>query len=121
MGGACKGGSFDTLDPATETAIAQVAAGTREDIDWAVPAARVAFDDGGWPELSGKVRAGYLRRIASLIRDKQQMLAELEVRDNGKSLPEAQWDIDDTAYCFDFYADLAEKLNEEREQEVTHL
>ncbi len=114
-----KGGSFDTLDPATETAIAQVAAGTREDIDRAVQAARAAFDDGGWPELSGKARAGYLRRIASLIRDKQQMLAELEVRDNGKPLPEALWDIGDTAYCFDFYADLAEKLDEEREQGIT--
>lgn len=113
-----RGGSFDTLDPATETAIAQVAAATQEDVDRAVQAARVAFDDGDWPELSGQARAGYLRRIASLIRDKQQMLAELEVRDNGKPLPEALWDIGDTAYCFDFYADLAEKLDEEREQGV---
>jgi len=113
-----RGGSFDTLDPATETAIAQVAASTQEDVDRAVQAARVAFDHGGWPELSGQARASYLRRIASLIRDKQQMLAELEVRDNGKPLPEALWDIGDTAYCFDFYADLAEKLDEEREQGV---
>ena len=114
-----RGGSFDTIDPATEVAIAQVAAATREDVDLAVQAARRAFDDGGWPLLSGKQRADYLRRIASLIRDKQQTLAELEVRDNGKPLPEALWDIGDTAYCFDFYADLAEKLDGEREQTVT--
>ena len=113
-----RGGSFDTIDPATEVAIAQVAAATREDVDLAVQAARRAFDDGGWPLLSGKQRADYLRRIASLIRDKQQTLAELEVRDNGKPLPEALWDIGDTAYCFDFYADLAEKLDGEREQTV---
>jgi len=113
-----RGGSFDTIDPATEVAIAQVAAGTREDVDLAVQAARRAFDNGGWPLLSGKQRADYLRRIASLIRDKQQTLAELEVRDNGKPLPEALWDIGDTAYCFDFYADLAEKLDGEREQAV---
>ena len=110
-----KGGSFDSIDPSNEVAIAQVAAATREDVDLAVQAARDAFDNGGWPELSGKVRAEYLRRIASLIRDKQQLLAELEVRDNGKPLPEALWDIGDTAYCFDFYADLAEKLDDDRE------
>ena len=111
-------GSFDTIDPANETAIAQVAAATAEDVDLAVQAARNAFDHGGWPELSGKVRAGYLRRIASLIRDRQQTLAELEVRDNGKPLPEALWDIGDTAYCFDFYADLAEQLDAQQEKAV---
>lgn len=113
-----RGGSFDTIDPANETAIAQVAAATAEDVDRAVQAARNAFDHGGWPELSGKARAGYLRRIASLIRDRQQTLAELEVRDNGKPLPEALWDIGDTAYCFDFYADLAEQLDAQQEKAV---
>ncbi|MGD8105216.1 aldehyde dehydrogenase family protein [Pantoea sp. FN0302] len=113
-----KGGSFDTIDPAHEVAIAQVAAATKEDVELAVQAARRAFDEGEWPSLSGKSRADYLRRIASLIRDKQQMLAELEVRDNGKPLPEALWDIGDAAGCFDFYADLAEKLDECQEETV---
>lgn len=113
-----RGGSFDTIDPSSEVAIAQVAAATKEDVDLAVRAARKAFDEGGWPELSGKQRADYLRRIAGLIRDKQQMLAELEVRDNGKPLPEALWDIGDTAYCFDFYAGLAEKIDDEQEKAV---
>lgn len=114
-----QGGSFDTIDPATEVAIAQVAAATKEDVELAVQAARHAFDHGSWPQLSGKQRATYLRRIAALIRDKQQMLAELEVRDNGKPLPEALWDIGDTAYCFDFYAELAEKLDDDQEKPVT--
>ena len=113
-----KGGSFATVDPASETEIARVAAATEEDVNLAVAAARRAFDDGEWPQLSGKARAVYLRRIAALIRDKQQKLAELEVRDNGKPLPEALWDIGDTAYCFDFYAGLAEKLDDQQEQAV---
>ena len=113
-----KGGSFATVDPASETEIARVAAATEEDVNLAVAAARRAFDDGEWPQLSGKARAVYLRRIAALIRDKQQRLAELEVRDNGKPLPEALWDIGDTAYCFDFYAGLAEKLDDQQEQAV---
>jgi betaine-aldehyde dehydrogenase len=114
-----KGGSFDTVDPSNEVAIAQIAAATKEDVYLAVQAARNAFDHSGWPELSGKKRAEYLRRIASLIRDKQQVLAELEVRDNGKPLPEALWDIGDTAFCFDFYADLAEQMDDDQEKAVT--
>lgn len=113
-----RGGTFETIDPATETVITHVAAGTAEDIDLAVKAARQAFDTGPWPRLTGAERAAVLRRIAQGIRDRQQALAELEVKDNGKPLPEAQWDIGDTAGCFEFYADQAERLDVEREKAV---
>jgi len=113
-----KGGTFDSIDPSSEAVITQVAAATAEDIDLAVKAARQAFDEGPWPQMSGAERAAVLRRIALGIRDRQQELAELEVRDNGKPLPEALWDIGDTAGCFDFYADLAEDLDGHREQSV---
>lgn len=113
-----KGGVFATLDPSNETLLAQVAAATAEDVDLAVKAARQAFDEGPWPQMSGAARAAVLRKIAQGIRDRQQELAELEVRDNGKPLPEALWDIGDTAGCFDFYADLAEDLDGHSEQPV---
>ena len=113
-----EGGTFETVDPSTETVIAQVAAATAQDIDRAVKAARKAFDEGPWPQMAGAERAAVLRRIAEGIRTRQQQLAELEVRDNGKPLPEALWDIGDTAGCFDFYADLAEELDEQREKPV---
>lgn len=113
-----KGGSFDTFDPSDETLLARVAAATAEDVDAAVRAARRAFDEGPWPRMSGAGRAAVLRRIAEGIRGRQQELAELEVRDNGKPLPEALWDIGDTAGCFDFYAGLAEKLDASQEQEI---
>ncbi|MBO3278105.1 aldehyde dehydrogenase family protein [Pseudomonas schmalbachii] len=113
-----KGGTFETIDPSDESVIARVAAATAEDIDAAVKAARHAFDEGSWPRLSGAERAAVLRRIAQGIRDRQDELARLEVRDNGKPLPEALWDIGDTAGCFDFYAGLAEKLDGNQEQEI---
>lgn len=112
------GGTFDTIDPSDESVITQVAAATAEDIDLAVSAARRAFDDGPWPQMTGAARATILRAIANGIRQRQDQLAELEVRDNGKPLPEAQWDIADTAGCFDFYADLAEGLDGQREQNI---
>lgn len=113
-----EGGAFDTIDPSSETLIASVAAATAADVDLAVRAARHAFDEGPWPQMSGSARAEVLRRIAQGIRDRQQELAVLEVLDNGKPLPEALWDIGDTAGCFDYYADLAEGLDSEREQTV---
>lgn len=113
-----RGQTFDTIDPSNETVIAKVAAGTAEDIDRAVKAARRAFDEGPWPRMSGSARGAVLRAIAQGIRDRLPELAELEVRDNGKPLPEALWDLGDAAGCFEFYAGLAEQLDGNAETTV---
>ena len=105
-----KGGSFPVIDPATEKVIHHAPAATAEDIDKAVNAARAAFDEGPWPRLAGSERGRYLRAIADAIRARKNELARLEVLDNGKPLPEADWDVADAAGCFDFYAALAEEL-----------
>ncbi|MCU1760967.1 aldehyde dehydrogenase family protein [Pseudomonas sp. 14P_8.1_Bac3] len=112
-------GVFETFDPSDESVLAQVAAATAEDIDLAVAAARRAFDEGDWPRWSGAQRAHVLRRIAEGIRARQDELAAIEVRDNGKPLPEALWDIADTAGCFDFYAGLAEGSDQHSEQSIS--
>ncbi|TFE36892.1 aldehyde dehydrogenase family protein [Paraburkholderia dipogonis] len=114
-----KNGTFDTIDPSNEQVIAKVAAATAEDVDLAVKAARNAFDEGPWARMSGADRAVILRRIGKGIRDRLQELAEIEVRDNGKPLPEALWDLGDAAGCFEYYANLAEQLDESAEKPVT--
>lgn len=111
-----KGGTFQTIDPSSEAVIANVAAATREDVDLAVSAARAAFDDGPWPRMTGAERGEVLRKIATGIRERLHELAELEVRDNGKPLPEARWDVGDAAGCFEFYAGLAENLDADAER-----
>ncbi|RZF23763.1 aldehyde dehydrogenase family protein [Paraburkholderia sp. UYCP14C] len=113
-----RNGSFETIDPSSEQVIAKVAAATAEDVDLAVRAARKAFDEGPWPRMSGAERAAVLRRIGHGIRERLQELAEIEVRDNGKPLPEALWDVGDAAGCFEFYANLAEKLDQNAETPV---
>ncbi|MEN0108631.1 MAG: aldehyde dehydrogenase family protein, partial [Pseudomonas sp.] len=109
------GGYFETLDPATEEVIQRVPAGTEEDIDHAVRAARRAFDN-GWGQTSGAERAGWLEALASELEGSQDALALLEVRDNGKPLPEAQWDIGDAIGCFRFYAELARELDAQQNE-----
>jgi betaine-aldehyde dehydrogenase len=113
-----KGGTFAVVDPATEAVVHHAPAGTAEDIDAAVQAARRAFDEGPWPRMSGRERAIVLRRISEIILARKHDLARLEVIDNGKPMPEAVWDMEDTAGCFAFYAGLAEELDDNPEETI---
>ena len=113
-----KGGTLDVIDPATEEVFHKIAAATADDVDLAVKAARRAFDEGPWPRMSGAERARYLRAIADKVIEKKDYLARLEVRDNGKPLPEAAWDMDDVAGCFQFYANLAEEQDNHPEENI---
>ncbi|PDV87439.1 aldehyde dehydrogenase [Rhizobium sp. H4] len=113
-----KGGTCTVMNPATEEVIQTIGAATAEDVDLAVKAARRAFDTDGWPKLTGAQRARYLRAIADGIRARQAEIARLEVLDNGKPFPEADWDVADAAGCFDFYAGLAEQLDNNPEETI---
>lgn len=115
---AARGGQLEVVNPADGKIFHTIASASAEDVDRAVTAARRAFDEGTWPRLSGRERARYLRRIAEAIRSRLSEIAELEVRDNGKPRPEAEWDIGDAAYCFEYYADLAEQFDEQRTEAV---
>lgn len=112
------GETFEVINPATEEVIHHIASATAADVDAAVKAARRAFDKGGWPQKTGTERARYLRAIGDGIRARQAEIARLEVLDNGKPFPEADWDIADAAGCFDFYAGLAEQLDSHPEETI---
>ncbi|MCV2867443.1 aldehyde dehydrogenase family protein [Defluviimonas sp. WL0002] len=112
------GAMFDVVDPSNREVFHRVPRGNSEDIDRAVRAARRAFDEGPWPRISGAERAAVLRRMGDRIAERRDELARLEVRDNGKPLPEALWDVDDTAGVFHFYANLAERLDNQTVQEI---
>ncbi|KAF5292216.1 hypothetical protein FQR65_LT20320 [Abscondita terminalis] len=113
-----KGETFSSIDPSTEEEIARIARASISDAELAVKAAREAFDHTDWSQLSGKQRAQYLRLIAQEIHQDLKRIATLEVRDNGKPYPEAEWDIADAAGCFEFYANLAEQFDEHAQTEI---
>lgn len=106
------GDTMDVVDPSNLEIFHRVSCGGPRDIDKAVTAARQSFDGGSWSRLSGAKRAAALRKMAQYIGDHKDEIARIEVRDNGKPLPEAAWDVGDTVGCFEFYAGLAEKLDE---------
>lgn len=105
------------INPADETIIAEIAAAGADDIDDAATAARRAFES-GWGRTRATERAAFLRAIAASIVEQKAALSRLEVLDNGKPLPEAEWDIDDAAGCFEYYAELAEGLDAQQDEPV---
>jgi betaine-aldehyde dehydrogenase len=109
---------MDVVDPASEEVFARAAAGSRVDVEAAVQAARRAFDHGPWPRMPAAARAVILRRVAADIRANLEQLALLEMRDNGKPLKEARWDVGDAAFCFEYYADMAELAEADGETAV---
>ncbi|XLR68864.1 hypothetical protein S83_019536, partial [Arachis hypogaea] len=90
--------------------------------DCAVAATRRALNrnkGNDWPSASGAHRARYLHAIAAKVIERKDHLAKLESLDCGKPLDEAAWDMDDVAGCFEFYADLAEKLDGKQKAPVS--
>jgi acyl-CoA reductase-like NAD-dependent aldehyde dehydrogenase len=81
---AAGGRRFETLDPATERPIAEVAYAGPEDVDRAVRAAREAFDDGRWSGIAAADRTRALLALADAIEAHADELAQLESLDNGK-------------------------------------
>ncbi len=100
-------------DPGSGEIIASVPESSREDVAHAILAARRAFDSGPWRKTTAQDRGKILFKIGDLIRANSKMLAELESRNNGKPLAEAEFDVADAANCFEFYGGLATKIHGE--------
>ncbi|MEQ2525927.1 aldehyde dehydrogenase [Robertmurraya yapensis] len=97
--------SFENINPATEEILGTVAEGGKEEVDFAVRAARRALG-GPWKTMTLTERSKIIRKIGDLILERQEELARLESLDTGKP----EWlankiDIPRAAYNFHFFAD----------------
>jgi betaine-aldehyde dehydrogenase len=75
-----------------------------------VKAARAAFDEGPWRDVTAQDRGRILFKLAQLVRDRADELAELETRNSGKPIVEAEFDIADVATCLEYYGGMATKI-----------
>ncbi len=107
------GGSatLDVIDPSTTETIGQTPDATADDVNRAVAAARRAFDEGPWHDATAQDRGRVLFRLAEIVRRRADELAELESRNTGKPIVEAEFDIADVATCFEYYGGLATKIH----------
>ncbi|MGH2529163.1 MAG: aldehyde dehydrogenase family protein [Actinomycetota bacterium] len=101
---------FETINPATEETLAEVAEAGPEDVDLAVSAAREAHER-RWRDLPGTERAKYLFRIARMLQERAREFAVLETMDGGKPIRESRdVDLPLAAAHFFYYAGWADKL-----------
>ncbi len=106
--GATGGQTFEVRDPGEGTVIAHVPEGGAADIDLAVKAAHEAFRRSGWAEMPANDRAVLLHRLADLIDQHRDIIAQIESLDVGKPIPAAAgFDIPHAAQTLRYYADLS--------------
>ena len=101
---------FETINPATEEVLAEVAEAGAEDVDAAVRAAEEAYVR-RWSRLKPAERGKYVYRIARLLQEKSRELAVLESLNGGKPIKESR-DVDvplSVAHFF-YHAGWADKL-----------
>jgi aldehyde dehydrogenase (NAD+) len=101
---------FESINPANEKILAQIAHANEADVNKAVQAARIAYDT-VWSKMSGAERGKYIYRIARLMQERARELAVIETLDGGKPIRESR-DIDIPLACnhFFYYAGWADKL-----------
>src|SRR5438874_4400679 len=106
-----KGEYFETINPASEKKLAEVASATGTDVDRAVKAARRAYEK-VWSKMPGKERGKYIYRLARLLQERAREFAIIESTDGGKPIRESRdVDIPLAAAHFFYYAGWADKID----------
>jgi aldehyde dehydrogenase (NAD+) len=101
---------FETINPATEETLSEMAEADAHDVDRAVKEARRAYEK-VWRKISPSERAKYIFRVARLIQEKSRALAVVETMNGGKPIKESRdIDIPLAAAHFFYYAGWADKL-----------
>jgi betaine-aldehyde dehydrogenase len=115
IGGEMRLGGGDesaTLYPATGEVVARLRAPSLADVDEAIARADQAFRTSGWAQRKPHERAAVLYRVASLIRERAEPLAQRQRLDNGKPISETRNLVASAAGTFQFFASACETLEE---------
>ncbi len=101
---------FQSQNPFTGEAWAEIPQGGERDVDAAAQAAHRALTEGPWAEMTPTQRGLLLHRLGELIAREAGQLAETEVRDNGKLLAEMMGQLNYIPQWFYYYGGLADKI-----------
>jgi aldehyde dehydrogenase (NAD+) len=108
--------TFDTVNPATGEVLTRIVEASAADVDQAVGSARRAFDTkgGAWRKMSGSERGRLIWKLADLVEQHIDELAELETLDNGKPIFESRnVDMPMVIDVLRYYAGWATKIHGE--------
>ena len=101
--------TFETLNPENNEPWAKVPEASAKDVDKAVRAAQKAFE-GEWPQLLPRERGKFLRTIGDQLRENAELLGKIETIDTGKLYRETKMQANYIAEYYDYYAELADKV-----------
>ncbi|MEO0342671.1 MAG: aldehyde dehydrogenase [Pseudomonadota bacterium] len=105
------GATFDSVNPASGTPLAQIAACGAADVDFAVQKARNAYEDGRWSQSHPAERKEILIRLAKLMKRNARELAVMESLDSGKTIYDCETvDLPETINCLIWHAELIDKI-----------
>lgn len=103
--------TFQTLNPANNEVLAEIHEASEEDVDSAVQAAKDAFENGQWSTMTPLERGDLIYKLAILIDEHKQYIAEIDSLDNGKPLAELlQNDLPNAIGQFKYFSGWASKL-----------
>ncbi|KAJ4356104.1 mitochondrial aldehyde dehydrogenase [Didymosphaeria variabile] len=103
---------LESIDPATESKIAEVHAASAEDVDKAVQAAKAALVHDSWKHLPGTDRGILMAKLADLIEENKELLATIDAWDNGKPYTVALTeDLPETIGTLRYYSGWADKIS----------
>lgn len=103
------GRTFETTNPYDGKVWAHIAHASTDDVDRAVGAAKAARR-AGWGTMTASARGRLMVRLADLIEENAAVLAETEVRDNGKLYAEMASQTKYLAEWYRYYGGLADKI-----------
>jgi aldehyde dehydrogenase (NAD+) len=104
------GAWFETQNPFTGEAWAQIPRGDPRDVDAAVKAAHRALTSGPWSEMTATQRGALLRKLGDLVARDAAKLAATEVRDNGKLIAEMGAQLNYIPQWYYYFGGLADKV-----------
>jgi aldehyde dehydrogenase (NAD+) len=107
------GKTFESINPYTGKVWATAPEAGDEDVDQAVRAAREAFDEGPWGKMTGTQRARLIRRLADLLAENADRIAQVESTDNGKLLREMGGQLKALPEWYYYFAGAADKIQGE--------
>jgi acyl-CoA reductase-like NAD-dependent aldehyde dehydrogenase len=98
------GDVYESLYPATGEPIARLKAASLADVEEAITRADHAFRTSGWGQRLPHERAAVLHRVAQIIREEAEPLAQKQRLDNGKPITETRNLVASAAGTFQFFA-----------------
>ncbi len=108
------GHTFDCISPVDGRLLAQVSRGAQADVDAAVAAARIAFEDRRWSGMAPAARKRVMIKFADQLLAHADELALMETLDMGKPIKYSRAvDVNSAANCLRWYGEAVDKIYDE--------